>query len=145
MACKLVMTVDLRMTKKKPGYPHARVDDLDLARSQWVGKCKKNNQRWICSTTERATNIKLASTVGLLVFYVTLTLKTFIWLGHLGFVSWEHRTAPTVPTATRNRARASCIDCGLSPPQTMPPFIVSVKSEISNLPNAWTWAYACAG
>ena len=61
---------------------HAPLDDLDLvARLQWVGK--GTNSLLKISTTMQATRIRLATTVGLLLFYVTLTLKTLIWLDHL--------------------------------------------------------------
>ena len=56
-------------------YVYAHVD----ARPQW------QIQRWISSTTKQAKSIKLATTVGH--FYMTLTLKTCIWLDYLcGFV-----------------------------------------------------------
>ena len=51
--------------------------DLDLdARSQWVGKAT-NQHRIMIWITKQAKSIKLGTTVGH--FYVTLTLKMFIW------------------------------------------------------------------
>ena len=45
------------------------------------GSAKAKIQCLIVSTTKQATSMTLARTVGH--FYVTLTLKTFIWLDHL--------------------------------------------------------------
>ena len=67
-------------------YAHDHFNDLDLeARSQWVSKGK--NQCCMFSASKQAISIKLATTVGH--FYVTLTLQTYLWLGHLlGFFLW---------------------------------------------------------
>ena len=54
-------------------YAPAGFDDLD--------KCKKSALPWIILTTEEAIIITLAAKVDL--FYVTLTLQTFIWLASL--------------------------------------------------------------
>ena len=67
-------------------YAHARFDDLGLgARSQWVGK--GNTINVACSRASKQTiSIKLATTVGhflFFIFYMTLTLQTFIWLDQL--------------------------------------------------------------
>ena len=74
-------------------YAHARADYLDLnVRSQWLGR--KKRQSCIILTSKQTINIKLATTVGLLFFYMTLTvtLTTSIWLDHFVFffvvVSW---------------------------------------------------------
>ena len=46
------------------------------------GSTKAKIQCLIISTTKQATTVNLATTVGHL-FYMTLTLKTFVWLDHL--------------------------------------------------------------
>ena len=71
-------------------YLHARFYDTDLdTRSQWVGKQSAFNHQ------ETISNIKLAMTVGLFIFYfyMTLILKTCIWLDHLvlGFYLLSHK------------------------------------------------------
>ena len=63
-------------------YAHGHFGDLDLdARYQWVSKVTKISVE--LSTTEQAISIKLAATIGLFFFYVTLTFKTLIWLDQL--------------------------------------------------------------
>ena len=57
------------------------------------GSAKAKIQCGIISTTKQTTSIKLATTVGHFFFlYVTLTLKTFIWLGRLVKCSCNPRT-----------------------------------------------------
>ena len=55
-------------------YAHARFDDLDIARSQWVGKGKQLTLNALC---------KLATTVGR--FLRDLDFQTFIWLDSFFF------------------------------------------------------------
>ena len=59
-------------------YAHTRFDDLDLDARFGSGLADESIQHWINSTTERA-----MSMLGYVLFHTTLTLKTFIWLGHL--------------------------------------------------------------
>ena len=61
------------------------------------GSAKAKTWHRIISTTKQALSIKLATTVGL--FYVTLTLKMFIWLEQLvlSFEQNEHWPVPTGP------------------------------------------------
>ena len=55
---------------------------MTLTLMQGHGRSAKAKiQRWIISTTEHATSVNLATTIGLF-FYVTLNLKTFIKLYH---------------------------------------------------------------
>ena len=66
----MLMFVSMTVTLKKQGYS---------------GSTEATNKRWIISTTKPAVCIKLTTTVGH--FYVTLALKTLIWLDYLVFVS----------------------------------------------------------
>ena len=79
---KLGMTVDLWIPLYI--YAHACFDDLDARSHNRSAKAK--NQHCMLSATKQAISIKLATTVGLLFFYVPFTLQTFIWLVQLGFV-----------------------------------------------------------
>ena len=61
---------------------------LTLTQGQWVGKQRQKNQCCMLSTSKPVIGIKLAATVGLLFFYVTLTLtlQTFISLVNFFFL-----------------------------------------------------------
>ena len=72
-------------------HADARFDDLDLGRSQWVGKDEQSVLNYFF-TIKQATTIKFATTVGHF-FYMTLSLKTCIWLDRLAWVSPQWGTA----------------------------------------------------
>ena len=61
-------------------YAHARFDYLETLMQGHSGSAKAKIQCWITSTTKQATNSLLEQ---LAIFYMTLTLKTFIELDQL--------------------------------------------------------------
>ena len=77
MASTLGMTVDLYMAYH---YAHARFADLDLYADT------KGKKESTLNATKQAIGIKFPTGRGLIFFYVTLTLQTFIRLDTLGFL-----------------------------------------------------------